>query len=307
MSERNRRKKMYRRRRIFAIIFMLIMAFLIYWVYKHFNTPEERARNIENASHESEYMDTEMAKIIYNNPVGQTITKGDNLVVNIEAKKNLLAFRQEKMKDHSMGRGAPQHLLKKQVYLTFDDGPSANNTSKILDILKDEGIKATFFVIGKNVEAYPEVLQRIYDEGHDIGIHTYSHNYKQIYSSADALQEDIEKCLVAIRSVLGEDFDTNLYRFPGGSWRKNKEVYVERVKDLGYVYFDWNVLNGDAETARPSEEYVLKRFNETSNGYHVILSLMHDTDAKTATVATLPRIIEDLKSEDFEFRTLGDM
>lgn len=304
MSERNRKRKIYRRRRLFAVLFMILMAFLIYLVFKSFGSNDEKVVEENNQNIET----NETLKVIEaTNPVGKSIVKTTNLKEDVVAKKELLPYRQEKMKDNSMGRGAPQHLLKKQVYLTFDDGPSSKVTNEILDILKEEDVKATFFIIGKNAEIYPDVLKRAYDEGHSIGIHTYSHDYKAIYSSPEALGEDINRCLATIRSIVGEDFDTNLYRFPGGSWRNNKEAYVDKVESMGYVYFDWNVLNGDAETGRPSEEYVLKRFNETKRGYNVILSLMHDTDAKTTTASTLPRIIRDLKEDGYEFRTLGDI
>ena len=204
-----------------------------------------------------------------------------------------------------MGRITSQKNLKKQVYLTFDDGPSSEVTDQILDILKNYNIKATFFVIGQNAQYYPEILKRIHEEGHSIGIHTYDHNYKKIYSSPDNLQQDIENCLQGIRDILGEDFNTNLYRFPGGSYRKNKEIFINRIEEMGLIYYDWNALNGDAEGKNPSESYLINRFNETSNGYNVILSLMHDTNAKTNTVNSLPEIIERLQSEGYEFKKLG--
>ena len=78
------------------------------------------------------------------------------------------------------------------------------------------------------------------------------------------------------------------------------------MESLGYIYFDWNVLNGDAEGNNLSEDYLIKRFDQTSRGYNKILSLMHDTNSKGNTVSTLPRIIKQLKVEGYEFKSLGD-
>lgn len=221
-----------------------------------------------------------------------------------EMSMDLLTYRQETLKDQSMARGPRQSLLNKEAYLTFDDGPS-DVTLKILDILKEEDVKASFFVIGKNVRNRPEVIQRIYDEGHDIGIHTDTHDYKNIYASDANLSKDIDDCLQAIRDVVGEDFDTNLYRFPGGSF--GREEFKPMVKEKGYVYFDWNVLNGDAEKRNPSEAYVIDRLKKTSKDYNKQIILMHDSDTKEITANTLDTVIRDLKDDGFEFKTLGDM
>lgn len=218
--------------------------------------------------------------------------------------RQLLVHRQNILKAQSMGKIGKQALLNKEAYLTFDDGPS-DITVKILDILKHYNIKATFFVIGRNVRARPEVLKRIAAEGHDIGIHTQTHEYKQLYASEEALRQDILACLESIRSVLGPKFDTNLYRFPGGSF--NREKYIPLVEDMGLVYFDWNVLNGDAEGNGLDESYLIDRFVETSKGYNKQIILMHDSETKQITANTLPAIIEMLKEDGFRFKTLGDI
>ena len=143
------------------------------------------------------------------------------------------------------------------IYLTFDDGPS-NNTSKILDILKQEDIKATFFLVNFN-SSYNPVVKRIYDEGHSIGIHSYTHNYKLIYSSVSAYFDDLNKMNDKIKTITGSD--TKLLRFPGGSSNTissfNKGIMTTLVKEVtnaGYHYFDWNVDSSDAWSARNSND-----------------------------------------------------
>lgn len=302
---RRNRKRTIIRRRIFGIVILLFFIAIIGIIISGLINSTEAKENTQSEPTVISEEEKLLNEIISKDPIEEfrsklVSTEDTNLYY-----EKVLAFRQKRIRDHSMGRITSQKNLKKQVYLTFDDGPSSEVTDQILDILKNYNIKATFFVIGQNAQYYPEILKRIHEEGHSIGIHTYDHNYKKIYSSPDNLQQDIENCLQGIRDILGEDFNTNLYRFPGGSYRKNKEIFINRIEEMGLIYYDWNALNGDAEGKNPSESYLINRFNETSNGYNVILSLMHDTNAKTNTVNSLPEIIERLQSEGYEFKKLG--
>lgn len=313
MDNRNRRRKqIYRRRRLVAgAISLVILLGLVILIGKIFvstgrgDKAKENNKTIMTAK-DVEKRNVELEKYVETFNLNDIFDANRKRIEEAKVMWELRPTRLEIMREQSMGRGPKQSLLKKVVYLTFDDGPSSKMTDQVLDILKEHDIKATFFVIGRNVEAYPEILKRIHSEGHGIGIHTYSHDYNKIYASPDALEKDIEACLRSVRKVLGEDFTTNIYRFPGGSFRSNKDIFIKRVEDMGYVYFDWNVLNGDAEGKNPSEEYLIKRFNETSKGFNIILSLMHDTNAKTNMPNTLPEIIERLKSEGYKFKSLGE-
>ena len=303
-----RKKEVYKRRRMVAVVISsIVLIALVGLIGKIFtSTGSKGVSKTEEKVVKNDSINRDVEKLVKADSSLDLFEISKTVVEDNQALYKLRPERLKIMRDQSMGRGPKQSLLKKEVFLTFDDGPSSEITEKVLDVLKDEGVKATFFVIGKNVDVYPEILKRIHDEGHGIGIHTYSHDYNQIYSSPDALQKDIEACLQSIRNVLGEDFSTILYRFPGGSFRKNKEIFIERVESLGYIYFDWNVLNGDAEGNNLSEDYLIKRFDQTSRGYNKILSLMHDTNSKGNTVSTLPRIIKQLKVEGYEFKSLGD-
>ena len=191
------------------------------------------------------------------------------------------------------------------IYLTFDDGPS-NNTSKILDILKQEDIKATFFLVNFN-SSYNPAVKRIYDEGHSIGIHSYTHNYKLIYSSVSAYFDDLNKMNDKIKTITGSD--TKLLRFPGGSSNTissfNKGIMTTLVKEVtnaGYHYFDWNVDSSDAWSARNSNDVYNNVVNNLKEGTNIVL--MHDLSSNEKTVNALEKIIKYAKEKGYTFANI---
>lgn len=202
----------------------------------------------------------------------------------------------------------------KSAYLTFDDGPTKNITPRILEILDEYNIKASFFVMGLMADKYPDVLKRTHEEGHAICMHSYYHDYKSMYSSQEFFKEDLELTIKSLKNILGEGFSTRVYRFPGGSFGKDKEPYRELIKEAGFFSLDWNTLNGDSETikdgnkkrTRNAKELVdrLKESIVTAGNPEDIVILMHDAATKQATVDSLPEIIEFLKSEGYIFRTI---
>lgn len=189
----------------------------------------------------------------------------------------------------------------KVAYLTFDDGPSQNNTPKILDILKNENIKATFFVIGSMAERSPSLLKKEAAEGHTIGNHTYSHSLAYNRSTPQDFIEDFKKGDSVITSIIG-NHDRSLIRFPGGSF--NRTAYQHAATAAGYRYIDWNCLNGDAEVSLAPVDRLLRRFHETYSGQKQLIILMHDAPAKVTTPEALPEIIKFLKSQGYVFKTL---
>jgi len=193
----------------------------------------------------------------------------------------------------------------KVAYLTFDDGPNHKITPQILDILKQYDIKATFFVTGKSIESNKHILKREKEEGHVIGNHTYSHNYKTIYGSTSAFLQDLAENDVLIHSIVGE-YDSKLIRFPGGSFDKSRAAFRQAVTEAGYRYVDWNCLNGDAETSNVPAEKLIERVKQTSQGKNSIVILMHDATGKETTVQALPQIIEFLKSQGYTLKTLEE-
>ena len=195
------------------------------------------------------------------------------------------------------------YFYPKTMYLTFDDGPNTENTNKILDILKEKDIKATFFVVGKNVERNPETTRRIVEEGHTIGIHCYNHDYGVIYSNVDAYVEDFEKARAIVYEVTG--VETNIFRFPGGSINSyNKKVYkdiIEAMSAKGYVYYDWNASLEDA-VRKPNKDKILKNAKESTLGRDVVVMLGHDTVDMTVEV------LEELLTlfPEYEFKAIDE-
>ena len=199
---------------------------------------------------------------------------------------------------------APSGRGEKVVYLTFDDGPSANVTPKVLDILKENGVHATFFVLGSMADKYPELVKRAYDEGHTIANHSYSHNYKALYAGASALTEEIERTNQSINKALGFDYGNHLFRFPGGSSGKSREL-KSAVYDLGFQYVDWNCSSGDAASKKgASAAQILKSTVDTAGNRKAITVLCHDAATKASTAEALPDIIRHFKEQGYTFKTL---
>lgn len=199
----------------------------------------------------------------------------------------------------------------KVAYLTFDDGPSRDITPQILDILKQEQVPATFFVLGSRVELHPELLKREFDEGHYIANHGYSHNYSQIYTSRDTVFEEYAKTEGVIKNALGnQDYNSYLFRFPGGSSGGRYATVKAEAKDLlisyGIANTNWNCLTGDAEgknTAEKSFDY----FQQTMQGHGGLIVLMHDANDKTYTVEALPSVISYLREQGYIFKNFYEI
>lgn len=193
---------------------------------------------------------------------------------------------------------------KKVAYLTFDDGPSNNVTPKILKILNNYNIKATFFVIGEMAEANKSILVKEKANGEVIGNHTFSHDYKYIYGSPKNLIDDFNKCSETIKAILGEDYNVKYARFPGGSFGKKLSTYRDAAEKAGYSFIDWNCIDGDGEGNNISPSILLEKVKRTSISKKTLVVLLHDASAKSTTVQALPSIIEYLKSQGYIFKTL---
>ena len=192
----------------------------------------------------------------------------------------------------------------KTVYLTFDDGPSPR-TAEILDVLKQEDVKATFFIIGREGEREKDLMKRIVDEGHTLGIHTYSHVYTSIYTSVEAYLDDFYQTYQLIQDTTG--VKPEIFRFPGGSLNSyNRQDYQEIIAEMtrrGFTYYDWNASSGDA-SAKPTAASVYSNTVQSSKNKDRIILLMHDSIGKTCTVAALPQIIEYYKSQGYKFERI---
>jgi len=190
----------------------------------------------------------------------------------------------------------------KKAYLTFDDGPS-DNTMRILDILDKNDVKATFFV--KYNQGYENEYREIVKRGHQLALHTYTHEYSDIYSSKKAYFDDLNKIHEYVKNTTG--VDSNLVRFPGGSNNSVSKHYCqgimsELVKELpkkGFKYFDWNADSTDASGNGVPVSQLLAEINKSSDTKDNCV-LMHDTNAKNTTVDALPEIIKHYKSKGYK-------
>ena len=184
-----------------------------------------------------------------------------------------------------------------KVYLTFDDGPSAN-TDQILDILDEYGVKATFLVVGK--EGYNDQYRRIVEEGHTLGMHSYSHVYHDIYESVEAYGQDLEKLHTYLYELTG--VDSRIVRLPGGS---SNTVSKDKIQDIiaylgqqGMTYYDWNVSSGDAASGYVSAQQIADNVLNHVSEHHTSIVLMHDASGKNTTVEALPIILEKILESD---------
>lgn len=197
----------------------------------------------------------------------------------------------------------PKPTNNKIIYLTFDDGPSFSITPELLDILKEENVKATFFVLnhGSNLDY---LIKREYEEGHTVALHGSSHNYKQIYSSSNAFFDDLSIIQNKVEAITGEK--PMIIRFPGGSSntvsRFNPGIMTSltrEVKARGFHYFDWNVGSGDAGEARTPEDVYSNVINSLGNKNNVVL--MHDYAGNYKTLNAIRKIIRYGKNNGYTF------
>lgn len=198
----------------------------------------------------------------------------------------------------------------KICYLTFDDGPTKEVTPKVLDVLKEYNVKATFFMLGTMLEANPDIAKRAYEEGHLLANHSYSHKYKELYASEESFLAEIKKVEGLIQNITGEE-PFPLMRFPGGghnagTYGEQKQRYKLALQREGYYFADWNALNGDAEGVNVGAEQLLARLKETATQQHIVV-LMHDATIKKTTPQALPGMIEYLKEQGYEFRRLDQI
>lgn len=203
----------------------------------------------------------------------------------------------------------------KTVYLTFDDGPSPANTPRVLDILDEYGVKATFFLVGESVEKYPDLVREIYSRGHKIGCHSFTHVYADIYANVENMQAEIARWEAAVENALGFLPAERLFRFPGGSTICKEDGIRKMLAEQGWRAYDWNAVNNDCLLhTRPEEmtdeEYMKDSVISTlaysfrmSTSPHIML--MHDTYVQTADL--LPWMIEYMKEQGCTFGTLDQL
>ncbi len=194
---------------------------------------------------------------------------------------------------------------KKTAYLTFDDGPSCL-TEKYLDILESEGVKATFFVIGQQINGEEQTIKREISQGHEIGVHTYCHEADRIYCNCDTYYKDVIKVKNILKKQFG--YDAGLVRFPWGSANTYISSYrdniIQRFKNIGLEYADWNVSAEDS-VGNPTQTSIMQNIRKDYVRYDEPVILMHDSGANKMTLSVLNNIILELKEKGYGFDVLS--
>lgn len=232
----------------------------------------------------------------------ETITKvSDSGVVKVQKKEVKTTKAPKKASTAEPTIKPTDDTTTKKVYLTFDDGPGSQ-TGKILDILKKNHVKATFFVTGKEDPSSKKIYQRIVKEGHTLAMHSYSHIQDVIYDSKEAFEKDlkqINRCLYEATGV-----HTKFYRFPGGSSTQNTSLpiqnFIDVLKKNHYLYLDWNVISPDINNANATKEQVVTGVMQGVDAYDTAVVLMYDVADKPMTVKALPSIIKQIKAKNYE-------
>lgn len=211
-------------------------------------------------------------------------------------------FLQEEPVEMEIEIEEPQEVMvdethTRKVYLTFDDGPSTN-TLRILEILDEYDVKATFFVTGKAADSHPELYQAIVDGGHTLGMHSFSHRYSEIYASLDNFGSDLLKLQEYIETTT--QVTPQFYRFPGGSSNTVSDepmsVFCDYLTDNGITYFDWNVSSRDATNPMRSVDEIVLNCTANLEQFNNAIILMHDASNKSSTVEALPGVIEKIQA-----------
>lgn len=288
--------KLNKKKVFFLILIVLIIIGLsIYSAIKTAEYQDEKQMEIEQARIEEEQRRLEEERI------------AEEARKEAEKLKNANAFTEEQMQ-------AIENIYsseEKRVFLTFDDGPTQAVTPYILDLLKQENIKATFFVLGNRAKANPELIRREFDEGHYIANHGYTHKYSQIYQNSQTVLDEYNYAEQCIQEALGNpNYHSKVFRFPGGSvggyYYTIKKEAKQFLRQNGIVSLDWNSLSRDAEGAK-TKETLLQNVIDTVGNKQSVVILMHDASDKILTYETLPDIIKYLRDNGYTFKTLYDI
>lgn len=192
----------------------------------------------------------------------------------------------------------------KKIFLTFDDGPGGKVTEEILNTLKENDVKATFFLIGELVEKHPDLVKRMNDEGHSIGVHTFTHERNKIYRNDSSFLKENLKAQESIEKVIGKKVFS--LRFPFGSNNSTytlKKSLVDSLHKQGFRIYDWTVDSTDALNPNLSPSSIVQK--SISNSDYIVL-LMHCGYSNNNSAKALPSIIKHFKSAGYSFEVIDE-
>ena len=290
---RERRRRVSRIRNTIVLVFaglmvFLLAAFLILTVMVFRLNSKVKLLNQKVSSIET--------ALIAKSESGDTEVYMGGIVSSDAEESDVGSDESESSDAEETGYGISEH---QNIYLTFDDGPSSY-TGEILDILDEYGVKATFFVIGTEDEDLRAMYKEIYDRGHTLAMHSYTHKYSSLYESLDSFKAEIKKERKLLYKITGEE--PWLFRFPGGSSNEVSNVdmseLISWLNDEGITYFDWNVIGADATSQIYTSQDVVDSVMNDISKFHTAVVLLHDTNAKGATVEALDDLLDLLIQRD---------
>ncbi|SFC57824.1 polysaccharide deacetylase family protein [Clostridium uliginosum] len=213
---------------------------------------------------------------------------------------------------NTFNANATPNLQRKIVYLTFDDGPSPNNTENIISILNQNNVKATFCVVGSNALKYKQTIKDLDNFNMGIIPHCNNHHYSQLYSSTEYYINDLKECTNIINNITGKNRQYKFIRMPGGSDNHvcSSDVLYNiktELKNEGINYIDWSVDSGDACSKLVTTENIEKNINKQAGMHKIEVVLMHDLENKTTTSKALQDIIDKYKTLGYEFKTFDEI
>lgn len=329
VRQRKRRRmiarKRKRRRQIISIsLLAIIIIFIITRIFSFLNRSEDDAispalmwyytNTISKEIPEKLYYSPEYLSNISLKPLKdiekEYIVKGSNHL----AKASGYAYDAKEIREFTRNNNYEGN--KKLVFLTFDDGPNTTISPQVLKTLKDNNVHATFFLVGRNItEKTSHVLRDILSGGNSIATHSFTHDYEYLYPerivNSSRVYGEIEKTNVRLKKYLGDNFNSDVFRYPGGemSWNNTSESN-KYLEERGIHWIDWNCLIGDAEkkSVRPTTaagfvEYVDKTLNKNKNT-KIAVVLMHDAENKQLTADSLNEVIKYFRDRNYEFGVL---
>jgi len=193
---------------------------------------------------------------------------------------------------------ASSDAIPKIVYITFDDGPTYIS-NKLLDVLKEKNVKATFFVVGKEITGREAILKRMYDEGHSIGLHTYSHSFRKIYKNQDTFIEEMLLTSQKVKEITG--YTSHIIRFPGGSSNHLNESFLNKLHESNLKVYDWNSNIYDGDFPGLSAYRLAENAKTVKGNSDEIIILMHTNSNNKRTVEALPKIIDYYRNSGYKF------
>lgn len=319
------RKKGKSRKRVFSRIFIYAFILISIITVKGIagNQPAKGSNNIDVKT----AMESNSQEIIKetNNRIFQTEKEKASKLVEFRRSRipvgknhneasSAYAYNTKEIRE--MSSGQKESNGKKIAFLTFDDGPNHKVTPQVLDVLKKEKVPATFFVLGRlATDKFSDVLKRTINEGHAIALHSFTHDYKKLYpgrhANAATILAETNQSNQALKNVLGENFNSSVFRYPGGhlSWN-GTEASDAALAEIGIEWIDWNSLVGDAERKRSQPTTIQGQVDyvdlslQNSNNPDIAVLLFHDAANKQLTADALPAVIQYLRDKGYSFGIL---